>query len=123
MQNVWLSILPSIITIAVAIWSKKIIPSLLTGLLIGGYLLNPTLSGGFETAVDQIVKTLTDSGSLQVLLFPYLFSGFISLMRKSGGIKAFSDIADKRVKSEKGVFFQLLGIDTCYFYRLWLQSY
>jgi len=110
MQNVWLSILPSIITIAVAIWSKKIIPSLLIGLLIGGYLLNPTLTGGFETAVDQIVKTLTDSGSLQVLLFLYLFSGLISLIRKSGGIKAFSDIADKRVKSEKGVFFLLWAL-------------
>ena len=110
MQNAWLSILPSIITIAIAIWSKKIIPSLLIGLLVGGYLLNPTLTGGFETAVDQIVKTLTDSGSLQVLLFLYLFSGLISLMRKSGGIKAFSDIADKRVKSERGVFFLLWAL-------------
>lgn len=106
----WLSILPSIITIAIAIWSKKIIPSLLIGLLVGGYLLNPTLTGGFETAIDQIVKTLSDSGSLQVLLFLYLFSGLISLMRKSGGIKAFSDIADKRVKSERGVFFLLWAL-------------
>lgn len=107
---IWLSILPSIITIGIAIWSKKIIPSLLIGLLVGGYLLSPTLTGGFETAVDQIVKTLTDSGSLQVLLFLYLFSGLISLMRKSGGIKAFSDIADKHVKSEKGVFFLLWAL-------------
>lgn len=106
----WLSILPAIITIVIAIWSKKIIPSLLIGLLIGGYLLNPAPTGGFETAVDQIVKTLTDSGSLQVLLFLYLFSGLISLMRKSGGIKAFSDLADKHVKSKKGVFFLLWAL-------------
>ncbi|MBK5284838.1 MAG: hypothetical protein JJE25_05515 [Bacteroidia bacterium] len=105
MQNVWLSILPPILTIAVAIWTKKIIPSLLIGLLLGSYLLSPTLTGGFETTVDQIVKTLTDAGSLQVLLFLYLFSGLISLIKKSGGIKAFSDIADKHIKSEKGVFF------------------
>lgn len=110
MQNLWLSILPPIITIAIAIWSKKIIPSLLIGLLAGSYLLNPTLTGGFETAVDQIVKTLMDSGSLQVLLFLYLFSGLIFLIRKSGGIKAFSDIADKHVKSEKGVFFMLWAL-------------
>lgn len=110
MQNTWLSILPPIFTIAIAIWSKKIIPSLLIGLLVGGYLLNPSLTGGFETAVDQIVKTLTDAGSLQVLLFLYLFSGLISLIRKSGGIKAFSDLADKYVKSEKGVFFLLWAL-------------
>ncbi len=110
MQNLWLSIIPPIITIAVAMWSKKIIPSLLIGLLVGSYLLNPTLTGGFETAVDEIVKTLTDSGSLQVLLFLYLFSGLIFLIRKSGGIKAFSDIADKHIKSEKGVFFLIWGL-------------
>ncbi len=110
MQNVWLAILPPIITITVAIWTKKIIPSLLIGLLAGGYMLNPTLSGGFETTVDQIVKTLRDSGSLQVLLFLYLFSGLISLIKKSGGIKAFSDIADKHVKSDKGVFFLLWAL-------------
>lgn len=34
----------------------------------------------------------------------------MSLIRKSGGIKAFSDIADKHVKSEKGVFFLLWAL-------------
>ncbi|MDZ4809961.1 MAG: Na+/H+ antiporter NhaC family protein [Bacteroidota bacterium] len=110
MQNLWLSILPPVITIAIAIWTKKIIPSLLIGLLAGCYFLNPTLTGGFETTVDEIVNTLTDSGSLQVLLFLYLFSGLIFLIRKSGGIKAFSDIADKHVKSERGVFFLLWAL-------------
>jgi tetracycline resistance efflux pump len=110
MLNTWLSILPPIMTIAVAMWSKKIIPSLIIGLLVGGYLLNPTPTGGFETAVDHIVKTLTDSGSLQVLLFLYLFSGLISLIRNSGGIKAFSNIADKHIKSEKGVLFLLWAL-------------
>ncbi|MGK2863604.1 MAG: Na+/H+ antiporter NhaC family protein [Chitinophagaceae bacterium] len=110
MQNPWLSVLPPIITIAIAIWSKRIIPSLLIGMLVGSYLLNPTLTGGIETAVDQIIKTLTDGGSLQVLLFLYLFSGLIAIMKKSGGIKAFSDIADRHIKGEKGVFFLLWAL-------------
>ncbi len=110
MQNVWLSVLPPIITIAFAIWSKKIIPSLLIGLVVGGYLLNPTFTGGFESTIDQIVKTLSDTGSLQVLLFLYLFSVLIYLIRKSGGIKAFSELADKHVKSERGVFFLLWAL-------------
>ncbi len=40
MQDNWLSILPPIITIVIAIWSKRIIPYLLIGLLAGGNLLN-----------------------------------------------------------------------------------
>lgn len=107
---IWLSILPPIITIAIAIWSKKIIPSLLIGLLAGSYFLHPTVTGGFETAVDQIVKTLTDKDSLQVLLFLYLFSGLIALIKKSGGIKAFSEMVEKHIKSKKGVFFTLWAL-------------
>jgi Na+/H+ antiporter NhaC len=106
----WLSILPPLLTIAIAIWSKKIIPSLLIGLLAGSYFLNPTVVGGFETAVGQIVKTLTDKDSLQVLLFLYLFSGLIALMKKSGGIKAFSNLAEKHIKSKRGVFFTLWAL-------------
>lgn len=106
----WLSILPPLFTIAIAIWTKKIIPSLLIGLLLGSYLLNPIVSGGFETAVDQVVKTLTDKDSLQVLLFLYLFSGLIALIKKSGGIKAFSNLAEKHIESKKGVFFTVWAL-------------
>jgi len=109
-MNTWLSLLPPLITIAIAIWSKKILPSLLIGLLTGSYLLHPTVTGGFEGAVDQIVKTLTDKDSLQVLLFLYLFSGLIGIIKRSGGIKAFSDRAEKHIKSEKGVFFTLWAL-------------
>jgi Na+/H+ antiporter NhaC len=106
----WLSVLPPLLTIALAVWSKRIIPSLLAGLLLGGYLLDRRITGGFETAVDQIVSTLTDKDSLQVLLFLYLFSGLIGIMKKSGGIQAFSALAGNHVASKKGVFYVLWAL-------------
>lgn len=106
----WLSVLPPLLTIAIAIWSKRIIPSLLVGLLLGGYLLDLRMTGGFEIAVDRIVSSLTDKDSLQVLLFLYVFSGFIGIIKRSGGIEAFSALAGKRVASEKGVFYVLWAL-------------
>jgi len=106
----WLSVLPPLFTIALAIWSKRIIPSLLAGLLLGGYMLDWRITGGVETAVDRIVSTLTDKDSLQVLLFLYLFSGLIGIIKKAGGIEAFSALAGKHVVSEKGVFFALWAL-------------
>ena len=106
----WLSILPSLLTIALAIWSKRIVPSLLAGLLLGGYLLDQRVTGGFETAVDQIVSTLTDKDSLQVLLFLYLFSGLIGIIKKSGGIQAFTALAANHVASKNGVFYVLWAL-------------
>ena len=93
MDYTWLSILPPIITIAIAIWSKKILPSLILGLLVGSFLLNPSVIGGFETAIENIIKILSDKNNLQVLLFLYLFSGVIALIRRAGGITAFSNLS------------------------------
>jgi len=110
MDKAWLSLLPAVITIASAVWSKKVLPSLLLGLLVGSYLLNPSLIGGFEVAVDSIVRILSDRDNLQVLLFLYLFSGLIALIRKAGGISAFSLFIGKYVKSERGVLFTLWAL-------------
>lgn len=109
-KMIWLSVLPPLLTIVVAIWTKKIIPSLLIGLIAGSYFLNPTATGGFETAVDQIVKTLTDKDSLQVLLFLYLFSGLVALIKNSGGIEAFTGLAEKHIASKKGVLLTLWAL-------------
>ncbi len=110
MQNAWLSILPLLITIACAGWSKKILPSLFLGLLVGSYLLTPSLIGGVETAIENIINILSDRNNLQVLLFLYLFSGLLTLLRKAGGIRAFSTLADKHIKSEKGVLYILWAL-------------
>ena len=110
MDSAWFSILPPIITIAAAIWSKRILPSLLFGLLVGSYLLNPSIIGGVETAIEKIITILSDKDNLQVLLFLYLFSGLMALVRRAGGITAFSNWVGKYVKSEKGVFYALWAL-------------
>lgn len=110
MNNNWISIIPPLITVVAAIWSKKILPSLFFGLLVGSYLLSPTIIGGFETAVENIVKTLTNKGNLQVLLFLYLFSGLICLVKRAGGIKAFSTFVEKYVKTKRGVLYTLWAL-------------
>ena len=66
-----------------------------------------TSAAGFETAVDFLVKTLADEDNQQVLLFLFLFSGLIKLIKQSGGIEAFSAWAGKSIKSEKSVFLSL----------------
>ncbi|MEO6459973.1 MAG: hypothetical protein ABIO95_05960, partial [Bdellovibrionota bacterium] len=109
-KTIWLSILPPVITIALAIWSRNILPSLLAGLLVGSYCLHTTLVGGFEIAAQNIVKLLSEKSNLQVLLFLYFFSGLIALIKKSGGITAFSDEIESHVQNEKGVFYTLWAL-------------
>ncbi|MEO8067069.1 MAG: Na+/H+ antiporter NhaC family protein [Flavobacteriales bacterium] len=106
----WLSVLPLVVTIAIAIRYKRIIPALLIGTLLGGYLLDLQPLGGFEATVEHIVRTLTDPDSAQVLLFLFLFSGLIGIIQRSGGIQAFSTTVGGRVHSERGVFYLLWAL-------------
>lgn len=101
----WLPLLPPLVTIILALWSKRILPSLFAGLLLGSYLLKPDLIGGIETAVDYIVTTLSDEENLQVLLFLYLFSGLIGILKRSGGVTAASDFVGRYIKSRRGVLY------------------
>jgi ABC-type polar amino acid transport system ATPase subunit len=110
-DNTWLSIIPATITIAVAIWSKKVLPSLLLGLLVGSYLLNHSVIGGLETAIANAVNIISDQGNLQVLLFLYLFSGLIALVRKAGGITAFSALVGASGSGKTTVLRAIAGLD------------
>lgn len=110
MDKTWLSILPPLISIAAAVWSKKILPSLLLGLIVGSYLLNPSLIGGIETSIESLLKILSDKNNLQVLMFLYLFSGLITLVRRAGGIDAFSRGIEKYVTGKNGVFYTLWAL-------------
>ena len=111
MDNViWPSVLPPLLTVVFAMWSKKVLPSLFGGLLIGSYMLNPTITGGFEKSADSVIKLLSDKSNLQVILFLYLFSGLIALIKKSGGIAAFTDLVERHIKNERGVFYTLWAL-------------
>lgn len=110
MDNVWLSVLPPLISIATAVWSRKILPSLLLGLIVGSYLLSPSPIGGIETSIENLLKILSDKNNLQVLMFLYLFSGLITLVRRAGGIEAFSNWIGRYITSQNGVFYTLWAL-------------
>ncbi len=107
MANTWLSLLPAGITVAAAVLSKRVLPSLILGLLVGSYILTPSVIGGLDTTIEYVIGTASDKGSLQVLLFLYLFSGLVAIVAKAGGTKAFSEWVTKRIATERGVLFAL----------------
>jgi Na+/H+ antiporter NhaC len=73
-------------------------------------LKNPGPISGFETTIDFLVKTVTDTNNLQVLLFLFLFSGLIKIIQQSGGTMAFAQMTEKKIHSKKGVFYTLWGL-------------
>lgn len=99
--ELWLSLLPSILAIFLATWTKQVIPSLLLGLWVGSLILTRSFLGSISQTVDYIVGVLSDPGNLDVLLFLYVFSGLVALIQLSGGVQAFAKGMDNYITNAK----------------------
>ncbi|RKP19632.1 hypothetical protein ROZALSC1DRAFT_28785 [Rozella allomycis CSF55] len=98
-----LSILPSIITVALAMWLKQNILALFIGICIGStfiYRYNPIT--GIMRAVDTIVvEALADSGHASVIYFCLLIGGMIAVIGKGGGAKGMAQAVTKFAKTRR----------------------
>ncbi|MTI60283.1 MAG: hypothetical protein FH762_09970 [Firmicutes bacterium] len=101
------AVLPSLVAIILAWATKQIIPALLLGLLVGSFLIDPGLITGIAKMVEYIEATFLDQGNLDVLLFLYVFSGFVGLLQMSGGIKGFARWIGKITETKKGTLLAL----------------
>ncbi|SDJ14375.1 Na+/H+ antiporter NhaC family protein [Alteribacillus bidgolensis] len=88
--ELWLSIVPPVVAIIFAMWTKQVIPSLLIGLWVGSLLYTGSWVESLNQTVSYIMGVLTDTGNLDVLLFLYIFSGLVALIQASGGVQAFA---------------------------------
>ncbi len=102
MDSYWLALIPFSIVIPVAIWTKQIIPGLTLGLLVGSYLLEPTLIGGLKKALSYIISSLQYENNLKIIIFLYLFSGLIEMIKIAGGIKGFVEYISEKIRSKTG---------------------
>ncbi|GAB6138601.1 Na+/H+ antiporter NhaC family protein [Halanaerobaculum tunisiense] len=98
-----LSLLPPLLAILLAWWSKEVLISLFTGLLVGATILadfNP-LVGFMKTLDTYIVGSLTDSWNASILLFLLILSGMVGIITKSGATNAIADFIAKKAKTAK----------------------
>ncbi|WP_297509094.1 Na+/H+ antiporter NhaC family protein [Thermococcus sp.] len=108
-----LSLLPPLVAIILAIWTKRVILALFTGVWIGGVMVsgwNP-LSGTTQT-INWIVANATDDWNVKILLFDFLIGAGVGLIYKSGGAFAVGRALAGRVRTSRGASLigWLLGI-------------
>lgn len=83
-------LLPPIVAIALALWTRQVYLSLLTGLWIGTTILaggNPVL--GLRALVDVLVGVFRDANNTRIIFFSLLVGGLIALVQASGGVAGF----------------------------------
>ena len=110
----WLSLLPPIIAIALALLTKEVYSSLFIGLFSG--MLIYTIAGGgtivntVATTFDMMSSKIADNAYM--IIFLALLWAVVVLVSKSGGSEAYGRWAQKRLKTRRSASFatSLLGV-------------
>lgn len=98
-----LSILPPLLAIILAWWSREVLISLFVGVLVGATILaefNPLI--GFMRTVDTyMVNSLTDSWNVAILLFLLTLAGMVGIISRSGATQAVANYLAKKAKTAR----------------------
>jgi len=91
MENYGLiSLLPPVIAIGLALWTRQVFLSLLIGIWIGFVILaggNP-VAGTFET-INGLVAVFESAGNTRIIIFTLIVGALIALIQRSGGVQGF----------------------------------
>ena len=101
MEGSWVSLLPFLVVIPIAVLSKQVQPGLFMGLILGSYLVQPNLFGGIKTLISYLVDNLVKTNNIRIIIFLYVFAGLISLTKMTGGLKGFVNFVGRKVKTER----------------------
>lgn len=109
------SLVPPVLTIALALITKNVFIALLIGILTGNLVLNHfAVFTGINAGIYSILDTMTESNTL-IIGSVLITAAIIHLAEKSGGIEGFVNVVVKRkglIKTKRGanLFSWLLGL-------------
>ena len=73
------------------------------GVITGGVLLaKGNVIAGIVLAIEHLVKAVAYEQSIYITFFLFIFGVFGEIMKVFGGIKGFTELTSKYVKTEKG---------------------
>ncbi|MDQ7054644.1 MAG: Na+/H+ antiporter NhaC family protein [candidate division KSB1 bacterium] len=93
----WLSVLPPVLAIVLAIWTKQVYLSLFLGIWLGWTILadgNPIL--GLRDALEACINVFQDPGNTKVVAFSALVGALLAFTQHSGGVHGFINWISRR---------------------------
>lgn len=110
----FLSVIPPVIAISLALITKEVIFSLLLGIMAGvgiySFAMGLGFTGIFSTTIDLMITQVGNNASM--ILFIALLGALVALVTRAGGSRAYGYWASRKLKSPQSVSLvtALLGI-------------
>ncbi|MBN1851529.1 MAG: hypothetical protein JW829_02360 [Pirellulales bacterium] len=99
----WLSLLPPLVAIVLAIASRRVVVSLLAGILTGAMILrrgNPFLAIA-DTFEQHLWPTATDQTNLRIFAFTLLMGGMVAVVSRAGGMQGLINLVTPWAKDRR----------------------
>jgi len=93
----WLSVVPPVFAILLAIKTRQVFISLFLGIVAGWIIISGgNVLSGLELSIQSIIDVFKDVGNTRVIIFCALVGALISLTQANGGVQGFIDLIQKK---------------------------
>lgn len=99
----WTALIPPLTTLIAVFLTRRVILSLALAVITGSFLKSGFTVDGLITAGNYVAGSVSQKENAYTLVFLVLFGSLAELIKVSGGIAGFRNIAGRRIKSERGV--------------------
>ncbi len=113
----WLSIVPPLFAIALALFFKEVIISLFAGIWAGAFIANglqisTIIYSLLEVVQKYVVEALIDSGHMSVIIFSLMIGGMVAIISRNGGMAGVVQALSRYANSPRSAQFitWLLGV-------------
>ncbi len=113
----WMSILPPLIAIGLALLFKEVLVSLFVGIWAGAFIANgfslSSMIASLVAVVEKyIIQALADADHMAVIVFSMLIGGMVAIISKNGGMAGVVQSLSRYAKNKRSAQFitWLLGV-------------
>lgn len=108
----WLSLLPPVIAITLALLTKEVISSLLIGILTGTFIYSAGMhtSSLFAGTVESAFNVMSNKVDFNILVFCTLLGALVYVISMAGGTRAYGNWATRKIKSRKAALLSTGGL-------------
>lgn len=93
----WISVLPPVLAIVLAIWTRQVYLSLAAGVWLGWTILEGwDPFAGLGMAIEATVSVLASLGSANVILFTLVIGALIATVETAGGVRGFVHYLERK---------------------------
>ena len=121
----WMSILPPLVAILMALILKEVVSSLFLGILTGTFIMAlyggcgplEALGGGLLRVVDTyIVGSLYDADHVKIIVFTLLIGGMVMIITANGGMRGIVNWLSRRAHGPRSGQLMTFVMDLCVFF-------